>query len=95
MGINARPDPRNEAPAGLTPERPSVDDPDGLADPHAELERALTAEFLARRGHTLQSVRQLPPAESIALLRQARAFATLRLSEVEARAHYLDELDGG
>jgi hypothetical protein len=93
MGIDVSPAENRRAPGAAAPDLP--DAAQALHDPHAALERALIAEFLARHGHTLQSVRRLPPAEASALLREATAFATMRLSEVDAKAHYLDELDGG
>lgn len=63
-------------------------------DQTAELERALIAEFLEKRGHTLQTVRTLPEAEQHVLLREASLYASMRLSEVESRAHYVDDLRG-
>ena len=42
-------------------------------DQTAELERALIAEFLEGRGHTMQSVQALPDAERHAILREAFA----------------------
>jgi hypothetical protein len=68
--------------SGLTP-RP---------DQTAELETALIADFLARRGYTLQSVHALPDPQAQALLREASLYASTRLTEVESRAHYVDEL---
>ena len=62
-------------------------------DPHGPLEDALIGEFLAERGHTLQSVDTLPPAERQELLRRASSYATLRLAEIEARAHFVDDLE--
>ena len=63
-------------------------------DQTAELERALIADFLEKRGHTPQSVRTLPEAEQHTLLREASLYASMRLSEVESRAHYVDDLRG-
>ena len=62
-------------------------------DPHGPLEYALIDEFLAERGHTLQSVDQLPPPERRELLRRAASHATLRLAEIESRAHCVDDLE--
>jgi hypothetical protein len=69
-------------------------DPDQTPRPDqtAELERALIDEFLERRGHTLHSVASLPDAERHALMREASLYASMRLSEVESRAHYVDDL---
>lgn len=61
-------------------------------DQTAELEKSFIAEFLEQRGHTMQTVRELPDAERHALLREASLHASMRLSEVESRAHYVDAL---
>jgi hypothetical protein len=62
-------------------------------DPHGPLECALIDEFLAERGHTLHSVDKLPPAERRELLCRASSYATLRLAEIESRAHFVDDLE--
>ena len=66
--------------------------PAGL-EPFAALERALIDEFLKKLGHTLRSVDVLPPCERDRLLRAAAAFATAQLAQIEARAHFVDEID--
>jgi hypothetical protein len=63
-----------------------------VGDPLSELERAFMAEFLQDRGHTLESARALPPAEAHVLLQQASVYASCRLTEVESRAHFVDEI---
>lgn len=65
----------------------------GLHGPLAALERALIDEFLKKLGHTLRSVDALPPGERNRLLRAATAFATAQLAQIEARAHFVDEID--
>ena len=66
--------------------RPPID------DPHASLERALIAEYLNDRGYTVQAVRALPMPQQQDLLRAAASYATLRMSEIESRARYVDEI---
>ena len=61
-------------------------------DPHAKLERILIDEFLESRGHTRESVNQLSAAEATKLLSTASEHASLRLAEIESRAHYVDEI---
>ena len=71
----------------LPPERP-------IEEPLSELERQLIAEFLAHAGadyHTLL-VRNDDQARS--LLRQAAQYASVRLSEIEARSDYMHKLHG-
>lgn len=61
-------------------------------DQHAELERLLIAEYLEEHGHTAESLHTLADADRHRLLRDASMHASMRLSEVEARAHYVDAL---
>ena len=35
----------------------------------------------------------LPPGRQAAIMRAAATFATLRLAEIESRAHFVDEID--
>ena len=56
------------------------------------LERAFIDGYLAERGHTLRSLAELPPPEREPLLRAAVQFASLRLTEVESRAHLIEDL---
>jgi hypothetical protein len=65
----------------------------GRQEPYAALERAIIDEFLRARGHTLRSIDAMRPADREPLLRAAVTFATLRLAEIEARAHFVDEID--
>jgi len=63
-------------------------------DPQGPLECALIDEFLAERGYTLRSVGRLPLPERRELLRRAASYATLRLAEIESRAHFVADLEG-
>jgi len=63
-----------------------------VGDPLATLERAFEAEFLHDRGHTIDSLRVLPPAEALALQQQASVYASCRLTEVESRAHFFEDM---
>jgi hypothetical protein len=62
-------------------------------DPNGPLESALIEEFLAERGHTLESIDKLAVQERRELLRRAASYATLRLAEIEARAHLVEDLE--
>jgi hypothetical protein len=66
-----------------------------LHDPLADLERALIDEFLRARGHSLSSLRELPPEQATTLLKEASLYASSKMTEVESRAHYVDELHHG
>jgi hypothetical protein len=69
-------------------------DPDEFvqSDPVARLERAFIAEFLERHGHSAATLHELPEAEANALMREASVYASAKLSEVEARAHYVHDI---
>ena len=77
------------------PDRKVAEAPRGFEshEPYAMLERALIDEYLAKRGYTLRSVDRLPSADREALLRGAAAFATLKLAEIESRAHLVNEIE--
>lgn len=62
---------------------------------YAHLERAYLQEYLRGLGLSLESVRELPEPRRRELLRAASLFASTKLSEVEARAHLIEELHGG
>lgn len=61
-------------------------------DPASSLERAFISEYLERRGHSAASLHDLPEAEATLLMRDASIYASSRLSEVEARAHYIHDI---
>ena len=64
-------------------------------DPHAKLEHAFIQEYLDRRGFTPETLRTLTEPEAIAVMRQASLYASGRLTEVESRAHLVDDLHHG
>jgi hypothetical protein len=68
------------------PEMPAV------ADHEAKLELALIEEFLRRQGHNLQGLASLEAAERDRLLHDASLYAAGKLAEIEARAHYVEDL---
>jgi hypothetical protein len=59
-----------------------------------QLERAFIDEFLRTRGHDLHSAQALPAEVRNELLRDASVYAAAKLAEVEARAHFVHELEG-
>jgi hypothetical protein len=61
-------------------------------DQMAQLEQAFISEFLEQRGFTTATLRELPAADVHALMKEASAYASTRLAEVESRAHYVNEL---
>ncbi|MEX1127793.1 MAG: hypothetical protein WD227_18425 [Vicinamibacterales bacterium] len=66
-----------------------------LEHPFGELERELIAAYLAGAGQDLETVMARADPESRELLAQASRYASEKLSEIEARSHYLRSLHGG
>ena len=64
-------------------------------DPQAQLELTLISEFLQRHGYTLATLHELPEDQAAAIYKQATLYASGRLTEVESRAHYVDDMHHG
>jgi hypothetical protein len=65
-----------------------------LQPPLGNLERTLIDEFLHLRGLDRHAVDALPDAERHDLLAEASTYASARLTEIESRSHYVQELHG-
>jgi hypothetical protein len=65
-----------------------------LEEPLAELERQLIRAYLAGAGQDLHSLLSRDDEEARKLLAEASRYAAGRMSEVEARFHYLRKLHG-
>jgi len=63
-----------------------------IDDPHASLERRLIDEYLARQGRSRAELASLPEDVRLKLLRDAEMYAAGRMAEIEARAHYVEDL---
>lgn len=63
-----------------------------LEERQARLESALIREYLESRGHDPHALHQRTDAQARELLTQASVYAASRLTEVEARAHYVNDL---
>lgn len=61
----------------------------------AYLEWAYLEEYLKGLGYSFEDLQTLPADHAKALMRDASLFASMRMSEVEARSHLLEELHGG
>jgi hypothetical protein len=75
--------------------RTNQEDKQPLHDPLAELERHLISAYVAGAGHHLEEVLARTDDDARRLLAEASRYASAKLSEVEARSHYLHELHGG
>ena len=75
--------------------RPDDKADNAITDPGARLEQAFIAEFLESLGHSVASLHDLPAAQAADLMKQASRYASGKLTEVESRAHLLDDLHHG
>ena len=70
------------------------DDVEPLVEPLAKLEREIIDEYVRGAGYDPAELRARTDAQARGLLAEASAHAAGRLSEVEARLHYLRSLRG-
>jgi hypothetical protein len=63
-----------------------------MKDPEGPLEKALIEEFLRAREVGSNRLQSLPKEEAKRLLAEASLYAAMRLAEIEARAHYVQEM---
>lgn len=63
-----------------------------MEDPNALLEKAIIEEYLRSRGLTLEALEHLPKRTRTRLMAEASRYASLKLAELEARAHFVDEV---
>ena len=60
--------------------------------PQSALERNLIEEYLKGKGQRLETLAQLPEEEAKVLMREACRYASLKLAEIESRAHMRDSI---
>lgn len=63
-----------------------------VEDRNALLEKALIEEYLHEKGYSLEDIKKLPAEAVKKLMKEASQYASLKLEEVEARAHFIKEL---
>jgi len=71
---------------------PNLPDEAFMEDPNALLEEALIEEYLHSRGLALEALEHLPKRTRRRLMTEASRYASLKLTELEARAHFVDEV---
>lgn len=69
-----------------------IGDTEPVEDPNAMLEKALIEEFLKQKGYTHEDLKKLPAEIVEQLMKEASRYASLKMEEVEARAHFVKEL---
>ena len=63
-----------------------------IEDPNAMLEKALIEEYLHEKGYSLEGLKILPAELAEKLMKEASRYASLKMEEVQARAHLEKEL---
>ena len=66
-----------------------------LEEPLAELERSIIDEYIRTLGHNPEALRASIDPGARRILVDASTYAATRLTEVEARSHYVRELHKG
>ena len=75
----------------MTADHPVVS---ALEDPQRKLERAFIDEFLRSHGYEGTKLSELPDPQMELLMKQATAYASGKLSEVQSRARFVHEIHG-
>jgi hypothetical protein len=65
-----------------------------MHEPLAELEHQLISAYVAGAGQDLQALLARSDEDAKRLLAEASRFASAKLSEIEARSHYVHHLHG-
>ena len=63
-----------------------------IQDRSALLENALIEEYLKEKGYSHEDLKKLPADLVEKLMKEASQYASLKMEEVEARAHFVKEL---
>jgi len=66
-----------------------------MEDPNAVLEKALMDEYLHERGYSLVKLKELPKEMVEQLMKDATRYASLKMEEIKARAHFVEEIHDG
>jgi hypothetical protein len=66
-----------------------------IEDPQAQLEQSFIDEYLRLRGHDPATLALLPIPQRMDLMKQAAAWASGKLAEVDARAGFVHQMHGG
>lgn len=63
-----------------------------IEDRSALLETSLIAEYLKEKGYSHEDLKKLPAELVEKLMKEASQYASLKMEEVQARAHFVKEL---
>ena len=63
-----------------------------IEDRSALLENSLIEEYLKQKGYSYEDLKKLPAELVEKLMKEASQYASLKMEEVQARAHFVKEL---
>ena len=63
-----------------------------IQDRSALLENSLIEEYLKQKGYSYEDLKKLPAELVEKLMKEASQYASLKMEEVQARAHFVKEL---
>jgi len=66
-----------------------------MEDRNALLENAFIEEYLRSQGYSLETLDELSKKLRRKLMAEASKYASLKLEEIEARAHFVEEIHDG
>lgn len=69
-----------------------IEEAEPVEDRNALLEKALIEEYLQEKGYSFEVLKVLPADLVEKLMKEASQYASLKLEEVQARAHFIKEL---
>jgi hypothetical protein len=69
-----------------------IENVEPMEDRNAFLEKTLIQEYLHEKFYSLETLGELPAEVAQSLMRGASQYASLKMEEVEARAHFVQEL---
>jgi hypothetical protein len=69
-----------------------IENIDASEDRNALLEKTLIEEYLREKGYSHESLKKLPADVVEKLMKEASQYASFKMEEVEARAHFVKEL---
>jgi hypothetical protein len=61
-------------------------------DRNAFLETTLIEEYLREKGYSMEDFKKLPADVAEQLMKEASQYASLKMEEVHARAHFINDL---
>ena len=69
-----------------------TEDVEPTEDRNAFLEKQLIEQYLHEKGYSLEGLKKLPADLVEKLMKEASRYASLKMEDVKARAHFIQEL---